>query len=185
MPKQPQTQSNARMQELAGFVLPEPSSLPKIDLYMDQVLAVVNEFLPANALGMTQAMINNYSKNDMIPRPRRKKYARQHVMAILMAHALKQSLCLEDAKLLLSQFDEKDMEEAYNHYRKALTEQLQMTELLTKKISEAPKDPQWLTLALSFAAQAQAGKLMCEALLPLLEEPEEKKRKKESPDAAE
>ena len=69
---------------LAEYRLPEWQDLPQIDLYLDQVIALVNQFLgffvydPAEEKLLTPSMVNNYVKSRLIPPPVRKKYGRKH-----------------------------------------------------------------------------------------------------------
>ena len=55
-----------------------PSEIPNIDLYMDQVIAIAEKYLrPITAEGdnlLTQAMINNYVKNGIVPPPIKKRF---------------------------------------------------------------------------------------------------------------
>ena len=55
------------------------SSIPDIPLYMDQVTTFMNENLSNNKRTrddkiLTKTMINNYTKNRLIPPPLKKKY---------------------------------------------------------------------------------------------------------------
>lgn len=57
--------------------LPQWEELPDIDLYMDQVLNLVDRYLsPIGVKPVTAAMINNYVKLNLIPKPIGKRYSR-------------------------------------------------------------------------------------------------------------
>ena len=60
-------------EKIADFHMPRWEELPEIDLYMDQVIAKAEKYLrPITAEGdnlLTQAMINNYVKNGIVPPP--------------------------------------------------------------------------------------------------------------------
>ena len=56
-----------------------PEDIPNIDLYMDQVTTFMDEHLAAckrldDDKILTKTMINNYTKNDFLPPPVKKKY---------------------------------------------------------------------------------------------------------------
>lgn len=76
--------------------------LPDLGLYMDQVITFLERHLaslhPACVEGehiLTPAMINNYVKQRVIPRPNGKKYDREHLAALLMVCTLKQVLPID------------------------------------------------------------------------------------------
>ena len=55
--------------------------MPNIDLYMDQVTTFMDEHLSvakrnADDKLLTKTMINNYTKNDLLPSPKKKKYTK-------------------------------------------------------------------------------------------------------------
>lgn len=70
--------------------LPQWEELPDIDLYMDQVLSLVDRYLsPIGVKPVTAAMINNYVKLKLIPKPVGKRYSRMHVAYIFAIAILK------------------------------------------------------------------------------------------------
>jgi hypothetical protein len=70
--------------------LPQWEELPDIDLYMDQVLSLVDRYLsPIGVKPVTAAMINNYVKLNLIPKPVGKRYSRMHVAYIFAIAILK------------------------------------------------------------------------------------------------
>lgn len=103
---------NEWAQKLAAVQLPRWQELPTLALYMDQVVAYINDTLSFLLIDpnpqaqdqkgkkedrfLTAAMINNYVKHRYIPRPQKKRYQREH-LACLMVYALfKQVLPLTD-----------------------------------------------------------------------------------------
>ena len=69
------------------------SEMPKIELYLDQLLTLVSQELafmevPGETL-VTGSMVNNYVKQGVIPAPRKKRYTRRHVASLLFVCALK------------------------------------------------------------------------------------------------
>jgi hypothetical protein len=70
--------------------LPQWEELPDIDLYMDQVLSLIDRYLsPIGVKPVTAAMINNYVKLKLIPKPIGKRYSRMHVAYIFAIAVLK------------------------------------------------------------------------------------------------
>ena len=78
--------------------------LPGIDLYVDQVVAMVNEQL--NTLGLvdvTRSMINNYVKHGLVLAPVKKKYARYQIATILTISLFKNLYSLSSINSAISQ----------------------------------------------------------------------------------
>lgn len=86
--------------------LPTFNELPNFDLYMDQVIALINKYLTFfkdddSSEIITHSMINNYVKLKIIPIPVKKKYSRIHLACLIMIGALKQSLSIPIIEFLL------------------------------------------------------------------------------------
>ncbi len=96
---------------LAAQRLPRWDELPDIDLYLDQVLTLLDKylgpFLPENGgHALTASMINNYVKLRIVPAPVKKRYGRVQLAYLLVIGLLKQVLPIPDVKTLLeSQFE--------------------------------------------------------------------------------
>jgi hypothetical protein len=70
--------------------LPQWEELPDIELYMDQVISLIDRYLmPIGVKPVTAAMINNYVKLKLIPKPVGKRYSRMHVAYIFAIAILK------------------------------------------------------------------------------------------------
>lgn len=81
---------------LAEITLPKWDELPKFDLYMDQVVAYVNDTLgPLGVDSVTPAMINNYVKHNIILAPVKKKYQVMQVADILLIGLLKPTYSMD------------------------------------------------------------------------------------------
>ena len=83
-------------EKLAAHKLPKWEELPIFELYMDQVIVLVNGYLKILESGddrvLTPSMINNYVKLKTIPAPVKKRYSRVHLAYLIMICVLKQSL---------------------------------------------------------------------------------------------
>lgn len=103
---------NKSKQVVESATLPMWNELPKIDLYMDQVVVLLNDYLgyisnfDEDDKGVTSSMINNYVKMKIIPPPEKKKYSRSHLARLIMICALKKSLNISTVHKLLPQTDD-------------------------------------------------------------------------------
>ncbi|MBR0357667.1 MAG: DUF1836 domain-containing protein, partial [Clostridia bacterium] len=83
---------------LNDFRLPQWDELPDMDLYMDQVVMLLQRylnFLPEDEHGnaaITASIINNYVRLKIMPPPQKKKYTRVHMAYLIMVCSLKQSV---------------------------------------------------------------------------------------------
>ena len=102
--------------------LPIWNELPDLDLYMDQVLILINRYNNIfNAVGqattVTPPMINNYVKQKTIPAPNNKKYGRIHLAYLIMVCTLKQALNISTIeKMIPFGLSEKEVEVIYNSF---------------------------------------------------------------------
>ena len=107
---------------LADYRLPEWQDLPQIDLYLDQVIALVNQFLgffvydPTEEKLLTPSMVNNYVKSRLIPPPVRKKYGRKHIALLLMICTFKQSVSMAAMSNMLPGDDEELIRQEYARF---------------------------------------------------------------------
>ncbi len=102
---------------LDGFNYIHVEDIPKIDLYMDQVLTFMDDNLgnmkryPDDKI-LTKTMINNYAKNDLIPSPVRKKYTQEHILLLVFIYFFKSVLNFNDIGTLLSSISEEAGEDS-------------------------------------------------------------------------
>ena len=62
----------------------KPNEIPNIDLYMDQVTTFMDKHLQSSKRYeddklLTKTMINNYTKNNLLPSPEKKKYTKDYL----------------------------------------------------------------------------------------------------------
>lgn len=87
--------------------------IPNIDLYMDQVTTLMDSRLrtttrnPGDDKILTKTMINNYTKNDLLPPPVKKKYSKEHVLLLIFIYYFKGILSISDIQTLLSPLGDK------------------------------------------------------------------------------
>ena len=158
----------ALAEHMLAYQPPTWDALPDLGLYMDQVITFLERQLsPLHPAGMkdkiiTPAMINNYVKMQVIPRPVSKKYERGHLAALLMLCTLKQVLPMDAiGRLLASQGEDiRAGYEAFCGQQRAAFQQVSAA-LVSPKAD-----------ALGCAVQASALCLAAETLLPPAPEPE-------------
>lgn len=85
---------------LENYRLPAWEAIPNIGLYMEQVIALLKEYLDylppelKEEQFITAAAINNYVRKKIIPEPVKKKYYRTHIAYLIVICSLKQSLSI-------------------------------------------------------------------------------------------
>lgn len=104
------------MQDILGSIVEsldrieyiKPGDIPNIDLYMDQVTTFMDQNLqtstrnPGEDKILTKTMINNYTKNNLLPPPVKKKYSREHVLLLIFIYYFKGILSINDIQKLLT-----------------------------------------------------------------------------------
>ena len=98
---------------LGGFRVTQPDEIPKIDLYMDQVLTFLGERLRRTArksdadMILTKTMVNNYVKNKVMIPPVKKKYGRDHILLLMVIYYMKSFLSIDDIRTIVGPVSEK------------------------------------------------------------------------------
>ena len=89
----------------------QPEDIPSIELYMDQVTTFMDKQLSGNKRNkddkiLTKTMINNYSKNDLLPPSDKKKYSKDHIILLIYIYYMKNFLSINDIEQLLQPMSE-------------------------------------------------------------------------------
>nr|WP_122012891.1 DUF1836 domain-containing protein [Maliibacterium massiliense] len=157
-------------QELAARKLPSWQALPEIDLYMDQIIALLERYLGVmpDAQGsklISSSMVNNYVKLGVIPPPVKKRYTRTHIAYLLIICMLKQVLPISAIESLIAlQLQTRSIADVYERFR-TLQEQA-LAGILAQ--SEALGAQRALDqFALEMAIASNASKMMAEKLVAL------------------
>lgn len=106
---------------LEHFTLPRYEEIPRIALYMDQLLGYIEETLgplyAGNEKMLTSSMVNNYVKQGILASARSKKYSRDHIAYLIVICTLKQTFSIaEIEKLIASQIASFETAVAYDYY---------------------------------------------------------------------
>lgn len=108
---------------LNDYRLPDWEKIPDFGLYMEQVLALLTEYLDylppelKEERFITAATINNYVRNRVMPEPRKKKYYRIHIAYLIIICTLKQSLTIATLqKVIPMGLSEAEVKTIYDAY---------------------------------------------------------------------
>lgn len=95
------------MSEFKPIHCPRWNELPDLELYMDQVISVLNRVLKEITLSnddkiVTSSMINNYVKHGIVKAPVKKRYERTHLAYLIAVCVLKRVYSMEEISTLIS-----------------------------------------------------------------------------------
>jgi len=90
----------------------DPKDIPNIDLYMDQVTTFMDEHLKSSKRYsedklLTKTMINNYTKNNLLPSSNKKKYSKEHILLLIFIYYFKNILSISDIQSIFNPLTEK------------------------------------------------------------------------------
>lgn len=154
--------------------LPRWEELPDFDLYMDQVISLIERYLNILDDGkeriITSAMINNYVKLKLIPKPVKKKYNKEHIAFLIAITLLKQILTISEVRDGIAyQARISGTHNAYNLYCEEQEQAFQSCAIQILKdaslpmITDIPHD----CMVVKMAAQALAQKLVAQNIVYL------------------
>ena len=132
--------------EIANFHIPRWNELPTIDLYLDQLVSLLDQYLSnyiiidsdskndknvendKDGKIITKTMINNYVKHKVINPPNNKKYNREHIAFLFVVCILKQVYSINDiVKLIDLAINGTSTEKAYNRFCNELEMAIKVT----------------------------------------------------------
>jgi len=171
------------------------AQLPDIGLYMDQVMTYIDRQLNLYQQPdsnqehiLTAAMINNYIKDQLVPRADKKKYAPEHLARLTLIGALKQVLSMQDLQTLLGGADGSEGINAL--YDRFLSGQNLAVQDTVRKVSEQVSTEltkgmeadevkrRLRDLSLDLAIEARIRILISEQVLNLLDQQQQAQDKK-------
>ncbi len=173
------------------------ASFPELDLYMDQVITLMNRQLEHLSVDsdrpLTPSMINNYVKDGVMPRPEQKKYNREHLTVLSLICMLKPEFTLPEIRELVNALGVSfSTEELYDAFCKAQTAHLREAVAQLEPFETMSRAERYL-LAMDLALEANAKRIAAARLLSSLateddkpqdEKKEKKKKKKDTTDPA-
>ena len=123
-------------EDIEKFHLPRWKEIPEIDLYIDQVVSLLENYL-ANYIAndnekgehiITKTMINNYVKHGVVKSPVNKKYSREHIAYLFVIFVLKQIYSMEEIKKLITlAIETSPIDQAHNRFCSELEKAIKMT----------------------------------------------------------
>lgn len=154
--------------------LPKWEDLPEIDLYMDQVIVLMEKYLSDlttnddNKL-ITPSMINNYVKLNIMPAPIKKKYSREHIAYLVIICSLKQVMPIPQIKELINlKLKTCSIEELLNNfsnlYQTTFSEVIKSSNTFLND-----NENSFLDTALFLAIASSNSRLMSESILKMYE----------------
>ena len=111
--------------EIENFHLPRWHELPNIDLYIDQLVCFLEQYLSGYINNdhdqeekiITKTMINNYVKHNIIKPPSNKKYNKEHIASLFVIFVLKEVYSIGDIKKLISlAIETSPVEQSYDRF---------------------------------------------------------------------
>lgn len=141
------------LEKLKTISYVKPEVIPNIELYMDQVTSFIEDQLADSKRRtddklLTKTMINNYTKNDLLPPPVKKKYSKEHVLSLIFIYYFKNILSINDIRTILGPITDKyfgnkdsfNMEDVYNEvFRLEKEESMKVLKDFSKKYGTAKK----------------------------------------------
>ena len=120
--------------EIAGFHIPRWNEIPKIDLYLDQLVCLLEQYLSNYIKNddsekiITKTMINNYVKHNIINPPVNKKYNKEHMAYLFVIFILKQIYSIDEIKKMLDlAIKTSPIDQSYNRFCSELEKAIKMT----------------------------------------------------------
>ena len=157
--------------------------IPKIDLYMDQVIQLFeNKFNGTkrneNDKILTKTMINNYAKGKLLFPIKNKKYSKEHIILISLIYQLKGALSIKDIQATLEGINEKvmegnvDLDSLYSQYLHNSAENMISfkEDMQTRIEKSAIADEEYLSKVLLIASLVNMSNLYRRAAEKLVDE---------------
>ena len=110
--------NNERRKMIKEFSLPTYKEIPSVGLYLDQTSKYINDnLLLFPEMKITNSMISNYVKKDLIANPIKKQYYRDQIAYLLFITLTKSVLSLDETgRLFTLQKEKYDTATAYTYF---------------------------------------------------------------------
>ncbi len=150
------------------------SSIPNINLYVDQLTTFIEENLFSNNTNhLTKSMVNNYCKNKVVPPAIKKKYTKSHMLLLILIYNTKSIISITDIKKIFDSIEADVIETYYTETINLIANSNQdfidntltdLENLISKNNLEGEK-VQIAILATKLAIEANYKKLLSELLI--------------------
>lgn len=162
--------------KISEYKLPSWEELPPFDLYMDQVITLINNYLNiyteafGDLKGITQSMINNYVKLKIIPAPVKKKYSKIHLAYLIVVCILKQTLSISTIQNIIPlELSEEEVKETYNafvlNHQKSYSYVSENIKVIADNIFSAETPERVDDLIMQVASSANIFKMISEIII--------------------
>lgn len=159
---------------LKEYRAPRWEDFPKVDLYMDQVIALLSEWLAplyfdSQKPAVTPSMINNYVKHSIVRAPVKKHYKSYHLAYLYVVLVLKQCYSLQEISAMIQIYsDIENMERIghdFNGFASLLEQSLHQV-METGRVDVQPyENPTWQQKLMCSAIRAIANRLYTVAVI--------------------
>lgn len=129
-------------EDLLNYHCPRFKELPEIELYIDQVICILQKYLSIflkdkEVQVITPSMINNYVKQEVLQPPVKKKYDREHIAYLFVICILKKSMSISEIKDSINIMRKiYSVEDGYNLFCDELEKAIKATFNPTKRQTE-------------------------------------------------
>lgn len=161
----------------------ELDRIPDIDLYMDQILTFFDIKLEGykrteDEKLLTKTMINNYSKDGVLPSPVKKKYSKDHMLYSILLYHMKSFLTIDDIGKIFDKIrtsGETDIKEIYENFTNLqrlvfdeFEDKIKENTEHIEKMNDGSDDTYAIMLILYLILEANAKKRLVEAIIDKL-----------------
>lgn len=88
---------NQMVDSIRGFHLPRYNELPDVGLYLEQTVTYINQCItPLGCAPITNSMVSNYVKKNVVPGPVKKQYYNEQIAHLMVISIVKNVLSLEN-----------------------------------------------------------------------------------------
>lgn len=161
-----------QLQKIACRNIIDIDTIPNIDLYVDQVITFISANIFSNTENhLTKSMINNYSKNKVIPPAIKKKYDKNHILLLIMIYQTKNILSIQEIGKIFTEITDTDVTGYYSflskHMRLYNEKFVESTLSDFDKIiqNDLPDKNKIALLATQLAVEANYKKMLAEMLI--------------------
>ena len=155
-------------ESLLNYKGPRYEDFPAIDLYMDQVVELLNSYLAPLYFTqkppyITPSMINNYVKSSIVSPPHKKRYKAYHLAFLYDVMVLKQCFTLQEIASLITIYTEIESGERrardFNRFVETLEQMLHSVMQNGDTAIEVFENPNWQQILMVDVLRAAACRL--------------------------
>ena len=173
---------NEYIKKVEAHTLPRWEQLPDFELYMDQVISLMQKYLEPYILKddtLTPSMINNYVKMEALPAPIKKRYSKEHISRLIIICLFKRQFAIPTiSSIINAESVNNDIVTFYNYV-------VEQYEIASKKALNELKEHSVkgaLLLAIASCVNYTSAQYTVDMVLPNDAKKVEKKPEKEKKD---